>query len=110
MNREIPAYTEREGTVKISGITQPRKAGRCAYFYLRKGLPVEFFAIGANANQQAMKSMGVFIELVESDDSYKGRTVAFQPRRFRTHTVDNETAIEKDKDATVWQTFLVEKI
>jgi hypothetical protein len=106
MAKELPLYVPHDGTVKISGTTQPRGAGRCAYYYLRRGWPVEFFCIGANANQQAMKSMGVFGELVKEDPEYKGKFVAFVPERVRTSTLDG-SGHEKDKDATVWKTVLV---
>ncbi len=107
--KEIQEYVSKEGTVKIAGHTQPRGAGRCAFFYLKKGFPVEFFCIGASANQQAMKSMGVFKDLVEEDPLFKGQTVAFQPIRYSTDTVDPTNQEHKMKDAVVWATLLVSK-
>ena len=107
MERVIPLYAEKEGTVRVSGSTLPRKAGRCAFYYLQRGLPVEFFCIGANANQQAMKAMGIFRELVDECPDFTGNSVAFQPLRVRTHTVDPTNGDQKDKDAVVWRTLMV---
>ena len=106
----IPVYKPHEGTVKISGSTVPRGAGRCAFYYLQRGLPVEFFCIGANANQQAMKAMGIFMNMVNENEEFKKRrlSVAFQPLRFMTDTIDIRTQDHRDKDATVWKTFLVQ--
>jgi hypothetical protein len=104
---EIPQYVEHQGTVKISGSTIPHKAGSCAFFFLRAGcLKVEFLCIGANANQQASKAMGVFMSLVERDRDFDGRTVAFQPLRFQTETTDLEGR-KMIKDCMVWRTLLV---
>lgn len=104
---DLPVYEYHPGTVKVSGSTIPKRAGRCAYYYLLKGHNVEFFCIGANANQQTTKSMGVFSSLVETDPSFAGKTVAFKPTRYRTSTEDPATHEVKDKDAIVWKTFLV---
>ncbi len=106
----IPLYKPHEGTVKISGSTVPRGAGRCAFFYLQRGLSVEFFCIGANANQQAMKAMGIFMNMVNQDADFQSKrlSVAFQPLRFLTDTVDAASQGHREKDATVWKTFLVQ--
>lgn len=108
----LPRYTPHEGTVKISGSTTPRSAGKCAYYYLGRGLKVEFFCIGANANQQAMKAMGIFMNLVNNDPKYQDTkvSVAFQPLRFTTDTVIQGSEQHKDKDATVWRTYLVQLV
>ena len=109
--RNFPIYVPHPGTVKISGSTPPRSAGSCAYFFLQQNKQVDFFCIGANANQQATKSMGVFLQLVNRDDAYKkaGLSVAFQPLRFKTITKDATTQQEEEKDCTVWRTFLVQQ-
>ena len=105
---EIPEYVPTEGTVKISGATLPKPAGKCAFHYLEKGIfPVDFHCIGANANQQAMKAMGVFLYMVNS--AYQGKmSVAFQPMRFRTSTIDPTTQLPRDKDCVVWRTVVIQ--
>lgn len=108
--RDIPLYRPNQGTVKISGMTIPHKAGSCAHFFLRKGFDrVEFFCIGANANQQCMKAMGVFMILVEHDKDFEGKTVAFQPLRFKTETKDDRSPLLVEKDCVVWRTLLVSR-
>lgn len=101
-------YVPHEGTLRVSGITNPRKCGRCAHFYLNQGVKIiDFFCIGANANQQAMKSMGIFMVLVKKEMESKGISVAFQPLRFRTETVNQSTQEMEFKDSTVWRTVIV---
>jgi hypothetical protein len=98
-----PLYVEHAGTIRVSGMTSPRSAGFCAFVFLQKGIfPIDFFYIGGNAGQQAMKSMSIFAFIVQKD--LPGMLIAFRPIRFMT------TADEKEKDATVWRTVLVTEI
>lgn len=100
-----PMYECHEGTVRISGKTSPRSAGFCAFVYLQKGVsPIDFFYIGGNAGQQAMKAMSVFAFIVHQES---GAIVAFRPLRYMTITVDVLTGEKKEKDATVWRTIIV---
>lgn len=103
-SNEIPLYQSHLGTLRISGSTAPRKAGMCAYHYLNEGVEsVEFFCIGANANHNAMKSMGIFMLAVEAETN-KQVTISFQPRRYRTVVV--EEGQESFKDCVVWRTVI----
>lgn len=109
MDHQIEHYVEHAGTVRISGKTLPKSAGFCAFSYLQKGIsPIDFFYIGGNAGQQAMKAMSVFCHLVRQD-SNESLFVAFVPLRFLTVTKDKVTQTEKDKDAAVWRAFLLTK-
>ena len=107
MSNPIPVYVSVEGTVKIAGDTSPRRAGQCAFHYFERGLPVEFFCIGASANQQAMKSMSILREMVSAEAKYAGRFVAFVPMRYQTWAKDQVSQESKAKDCTVWKTYLV---
>src|SRR5687767_13522603 len=95
---DIPTYVDHEGTLKISGRTLPRGAAVCALHFLERRMKqIEFLCLGANANQQAMKVMGIFLFLVEKDSRHSC-SVAFQPLRYRTMTTDPETREQKLKD------------
>jgi stage V sporulation protein SpoVS len=101
---EIPIYVESSATVKISGRSIPSRSGRCAFYILNQGIAPEFFCIGANANNQTMKSMGVLMYLVEREGK---ASVAFQPRRFRIDLEDKVTHIKRLYDVTVWKTVVI---
>lgn len=104
---KIERYIPHNGTIKIAGHTLPKSAGRCAIHYLEQGnFPIDFMCIGANANQQATKAMGVFSHIVKTSESFKGMEVAFQPLMFTTETEDPLTKEKKDKSATVWRTVV----
>lgn len=108
MSYSIPHYQEHAGTIKVSGSTEPRKAGRCAMHMLRsRTLPVDFLCIGANANQQASKTLGVFMLLTEQE--LPGTSLAFKPLRFMVSVKDAVTGEEKDKDAMVWRTVFLDQ-
>lgn len=110
MNQEVELeeYKPHEGTIKISGSTSPLGAGKCAFHFLTRGVdPIDFFCIGAAANQQATKSMGVFLHMVEHDERSKGSTVAFKPYRYKTLAKDGEGNEMRFKDCTVWKTIIV---
>jgi hypothetical protein len=103
-------YKSHGGTVKVSGRTVPKKTGRFAFHLLRNRIfPIDFLCIGANANQQAMKSMGVFLHIVEHSPEERGISLAFQPLRYMVETVDSETGEHKDKDCVVWRTVILKK-
>ena len=105
----VEEYVLGEGTIKVSGSTIPKRAGRCAFFYLKNGKnPIDFFCIGANANQQAMKSMGVFLHIVR--ETYGDElSVSFRPLRYKTMTNDMQTQEKKFKDCVVWRTVIIVK-
>jgi hypothetical protein len=99
-------YIEHDGTVRISGRTIPKTAGYCAYTYLEKGVTeIDFFYIGANAGQQAMKAMTIFAKIVREETKSQA-SVCFEPLRFTTITED-EKGEKQRKDATVWRTVLL---
>jgi hypothetical protein len=107
---ELELYNEHAGTVKIAGATQPKGAGWCAFCFLRQGVsPIDFMCIGANANQQATKAMGIFRTNVLRSEQHKEMDLAFQPLLFRTHTEDAQSHEKKDKSVTVWRTMIVER-
>lgn len=108
-DNKIPdLYVSHDGTIRISGGTVPRDAGKCAMHYLEQGKHnIDFLCIGANANQQATKSMGVFMLLFERNPDNKGKTLAFRPLRFRVMTEDRQTHASFSKDATAWRTVVV---
>ncbi len=107
---DLPVYEEHAGTIRIGGGTVPKNAGNCAYSYLLNGLEcIEFFCIGANANQQATKAMGVFRFAVAANLNFKDIDIAFQPIRFLTYLQDRTTSKEREMDATVWRTVIVQR-
>jgi hypothetical protein len=103
----IPIYVPHRGTIRISGSTVPKNAGNCAIAFLQEGYEqIDFFCIGANANQQATKSMGVFSFQVRR--FRPNLRVSFEPLRFMTETTNPVTGVKKLKDCTVWRTILSE--
>jgi stage V sporulation protein SpoVS len=105
----IEEYQEHSTTIKVSGSTQPKAAGRCAFHYMQKGLfPIEFLCIGANANQQATKAMGVFSFMVARSIEFGGAQVAFQPMLRKTSTVDAISNQSRPRIVTVWRTVVFE--
>lgn len=105
-NAEIPLYVPHEGTIKISGRTSSRNAARCALHYMERGVTeIDFFYIGGNAGQQAMKAMGIFRYVVESM-SNGSDTVFFQPNRVQTEILEEGMGAVK-KDAVYWRPFVI---
>jgi hypothetical protein len=107
---ELKEYVSHQGTIRIAGSTVPKRAGKCAYHFLQKRInPIEFFCMGAGANQQATKSMGVFLHIFEQAPENEGMSIAFQPYRYRTSAKDADSSIMRDKDCTVWKTVLIDR-
>ncbi len=107
MENEIKTYVPHDGTIKVSGTTIPERAGKCAFHFLNKGKrTIDFFCIGANANQQASKAMGVFAFMVRGIRKSDNVAVAFEPLRFST--LANDDSGPKLKDAMVWRTVIYE--
>ena len=104
----IQDYTEHAGTIRVSGSTMPKNAGKCAFHYLQKGHLPDFLVIGGNANQQATKAMGVFCFMVDHSPELKSLKVAFQPLLFYVTTRD-PNGLERKKSATVWRTVTIER-
>ena len=105
--REVPYYTCHEGTLKISGSTIPGKAaGRAMNLFRNRVECIDFFCIGGNANQQTMKSLGVFKLFVE-DHTNNDLTLAFIPLHVRTITSDDCNPNGITKNATVWRTVII---
>ncbi len=103
----IPVYIETPSTIKVAGGTIPKGAGRCAFHYLQQSkLPIDFMVIGANANQQATKAMGIFCYMVTNAPEFAGIQVAFQPLLYKTLTHSDTN--EKFKSVTVWRTIILE--
>lgn len=106
INEKPPTYQEHKGTIRVAGHTTPKTAGFCAFKYLTQGIEnIDFFYIGANAGHQATKAMGVFSYLVDSH--FKGSySVTFKPERVMTLTSTDDQGGEKEKDATIWKTYI----
>lgn len=105
-----PPYERHRGTLIISGTTVPRKAGGCACFFLEKGYdPIDFLCIGANANQQAVKAMGVMLHTIEGAEQNLDRLqIAFRPLHVTVSVEDRENPGKfYVKDATVWRLVLL---
>ncbi len=103
-----PKYECAQGTIKVSGSTLPRQAGSCALHFLTRLIdPIDFICIGANANQQAVKAIGVFSEMFEEQHGrLDGSYLAFRPLRVSV-TAKNFDGSSQLKDATVWRTVIV---
>lgn len=101
---QLEAYKPHEGTVLISKFTRPNKAAGCIERYIaHEKSPIDIFYIGANAGQQAMKTMGIVA--FNTNLRTRGKlAVVYTPRRVRT-LVENENVW---KDATVWTLFLLD--
>lgn len=103
---QIPFYEPHPGTIKISGATESIKAAKCALHYLGNQVsPIDFFYIGANAGQQAMKAMGIFRYLVEQTAKEQA-TVLFQPNRVRTRLAQPIGGTVSVIDAVYWRAYL----
>jgi hypothetical protein len=103
---KLELYKECASTIRVAGKTLPKGAGRCAFHYLQKGmLPIDFMCIGANANQQATKAMGIFCHMVKHSPEFNNIRVAFEPFPVRTLTGE---ADKQMKSATIWRTVIYE--
>lgn len=102
-----PSYALHPGTIKVSGSTLPRQAGSCALHFLDRLMdPIDFICIGANANQQAVKAIGVFSELFHERFGQDGSFLAFRPLRVSVSARNFDGSFQL-KDATVWRTVVV---
>ena len=99
-----PPYVPHDGTVRISGSTRPWGAACCALHFLSNGKsPIDFLAIGGNANQQATKAMVSFA--IHVPKRHPGYSVAFVPLMFSTETV-SPIGDKATKTCTVWRTII----
>lgn len=101
-------YEPHSGTLKIAGSTDPGKAaGKAICLLKEEGIDIiDFFLVGGNANQQAMKAMSLFRIFLEDD--MKGQlTLAFTPLHVRTMARNHENTGEMKIDATVWRTVML---
>lgn len=101
-----PVYKEHCGTLRVAGSSRPLHLAQCAQVLITKGVdPIDFFYIGGNAGQQAMKGMTILAFQIFRESN--GSTEAlFKPMRVMTLTTDPQH-FEKEKDATVWRLVLV---
>jgi len=80
----VETYVPHSGTIRVGGSTGPKIAGKCAFHFYDKKVPIiDFVCIGANANQQATKAMGVFRYMLIG--SVEGLDVSFQPLLFKAN-------------------------
>jgi stage V sporulation protein SpoVS len=105
-----PVYERHDGTMNICGATNPGKAAGRAFRYIHadKSHHIDFFCIGANANQQAAKAMGLLKAFIEEDSDMK-MTGTFCPLHVRTETTDPTTQEKTMKDATAWRLVIVDR-
>ena len=97
-------YVPNERTMKVSGKTIPIKAAQAAHSILNQNnLMPEFFYIGGNAGQQAMKAMSIlrYRFALESPDL----TLAFVPVRVLCQIKEDEQL----KDAVVWRSIILQQ-
>jgi hypothetical protein len=105
--KEPTSYIIHDGTVRIAGGTDCKKAAKCALHFLRKGIKVvDFFYLGANAGQQAMKAMGLMRLIFETATEGK-MTVVFQPNAAKTMVRDQATFQDVEKDAVYWRVSVI---
>jgi hypothetical protein len=99
----VEQYVSHEGTIRVSGQTNPWKAACCALFFMEQGFaPVDFLVIGGNANQQAAKAMVSFASKVP--ERFPNTLVSFVPMMFMTQTENNGVKVEKT--CMVWRTII----
>lgn len=102
---DIPLYVVHPGTVKIAGHTECKLAAKCALHHLSRNIgPIDFFYVGANAGQQAMKAMGIMRYLLEQTTEGKS-TVFFQPNRVRTQSF--QAGSTDTIDAVYWRVYVL---
>lgn len=111
-NEKPPLYVEHAGTIRVAGASKPLHLAQCAQGLISQKSPpienIEFFYIGGNAGQQAVKAMTILSYQVDRES--RGRTEAlFRPLRVMTSTKDPDTSQVKEKDATVWRLVLVNR-
>ena len=105
----VEEYVEHEGTIRISGQTVPCQAALCAMRFSERGVsPIEFFYLGGNAGQQAMKAMGIFCFMVEQSQSAKF-SVAFQPLMMKAKLGEKGQEGDTFKAVSIWRVMLVER-
>lgn len=108
--QNLDVYLPHQGTVWISGSTNPKRAAKCAcHFLVTAGIDrIDFYCVGASANQQAMKAMGIFTYMAKNTFH---KNVAFQPLRFLTE-IKNPSAQKGEElqflECCVWQTLVLE--
>lgn len=103
----LPVYVEGKETVRVSGGTDPKSAGRCAFVFFSKGLLPEFVCIGSNASHQATKSMHWLRYRITHNAPPLSVDVAFQPHRYQVMTKNPDTGVEMLKDVVVWKTVVI---
>lgn len=106
MDIKPPFYNESDSTIRISGRTTPLRAAQSAMNMVKSGKMPDFFYIGGNAGQQAMKAMSIFRYKFGHEN--EGISLSFCPIRV-TSEVSEENGEIKQKDATVWRTVIIQK-
>lgn len=96
-------YVPHDGTIKIAGKTLPWGAAVCALNFMSEGkVPIEFLAIGGNANQQAAKTMASFA--LEVPKRFPGKQVSFVPLFYTT--MANSASGQVQRTCLVWKTMI----
>jgi len=89
--------------MRISGKTIPKRAAQSAYMLITKdNLMPDFFYIGGNAGQQAMKAMSTL--RYKFALSNPDLTLTFVPVRVLCEIKENDMKV---KDAVVWRAVIL---
>lgn len=105
----IPEYVTHPGTIRVSGMTNPRDAAACAMHMLMDDTinSVDFSCIGANANQQAAKAMCILLHQFSAKFDGTDVGLAFQPLLFSTKTaLFNDKSADHVKGCTIWRVVM----
>lgn len=102
----VANYSQHKGTIRVAGGTVPHAAANCAYHRIQsKQVPVDLVCIGANAVNQAVKTLGVLTDLLKVEH----KQVLFKSLRFRTNTfVDTARTKLQTKDCVVFRVVVQE--
>lgn len=102
----IPKYVKHDGTCFVAGRSNPASVAQFAFRqHMANVWPLDFLIIGGNANQQAMKAMGLFCNKLKR--ATKDSVVAtFFPIRFIVETKQSDGSLV-EKEATAWRTIMV---
>lgn len=104
--KELEVYIQHEGTLRISGATSPHSAAAHGVARYDQDKVVELVCIGANANHQASKAMGVLRDSILTKAGVGKVEVAFIPLRYKTVTVSEGKPHEKD--CNVWRMVVIQ--
>lgn len=112
--RPIPHYEPHNGTVRVSGKSDPGKVARYIVTLVkeRRAPKVDVLFIGANAGQQAYKACSIACLIAVEELKI---VLGFHPLRYMVTTqtrnavgevlMNGEEPAMSDKDCSVWRVF-----